>query len=91
MMRGLSDFAAIAVRHQQDKATALQQEAAASAAKLANEIAHQINNPLQGLVNTVYLARWDGANAEVFLQAAEEDLTRISDLVRKLLSLRVGQ
>lgn len=88
MMRSLSDFAAIAVRHQQQYDVALQQAAASAAAKLANQLAHQINNPLQCLVNTIYLTRQNGADTASYVEQATEDLARLSDLVRKLLNLQ---
>jgi signal transduction histidine kinase len=56
MMRVLADFAAMAVRHQRQQRALLQQTKAAAAAAMANRLAHQINNPLQGLVNLAYLA-----------------------------------
>jgi len=56
MMRVLADFAAMAVRHQRQQRALLQQTKAAAAAAMANRLAHQINNPLQGLMNLAYLA-----------------------------------
>jgi hypothetical protein len=87
MIRSLSDFAAIAVRHRQQQDTAFKQATAASAAIMANQLAHQINNPLQGLTNAIFLAGQGGDGTEVYLRHANEDLARLSELVKKLLSL----
>jgi transcriptional regulator with GAF, ATPase, and Fis domain len=56
MMRVLADFAAMAVRYQQLQRALLQQAKIAAGAAMANKLAHQINNPLQSLMNVVYLA-----------------------------------
>jgi GAF domain-containing protein len=87
LMQSLSDFAAIAVRHQRQQEILLRQATASAAAAMANDLAHQINNPLQGLMNTVFLAGQGGTNADVFAHQAMEDLIKLSDLVRKLLTL----
>src|SRR6201999_2204472 len=55
-LEALADFASIAVRQhaqQEKKAKYLQQSTAAAT---AHQLAHEINNPLQSLTNTVYLA-----------------------------------
>lgn len=87
LLQNLSDFAAIAVRHQQQQARLMEHTAAAAAAAMANELAHQINNPLQGLMQTVFLSGQGGTSANIFAHQAMEDLTRLSELVKKLLSL----
>ena len=56
MMRVLADFAAMAVRHQRQQHTLLQQAKAAASAEMANKLAHRINNPLQSLMQVAYLA-----------------------------------
>ncbi|HEX5235442.1 MAG TPA: hypothetical protein VFW25_08940 [Silvibacterium sp.] len=57
---------------------------AGSAAK-ANELAHEINNPLQSLTNMVFLAQQGGEDAGLYLREACSQLTALSELVRKLL------
>jgi hypothetical protein len=88
VMRDLSDFAAIAVRHQDQQSQLMRQAAAAAAAKIANSLAHEINNPLQGLIQTVFLAGQDGPEAGVFARQAMGELRKLSDLVKQLLSLQ---
>jgi hypothetical protein len=85
MMQRLSDFAAIAVRHQRQQADLLRKTAAAAAAAMANQLAHQINNPLQGLMQTVFLAGQGGTKVDIFANQAMQDLTRLSELIKQLL------
>jgi hypothetical protein len=87
MLQSLSDFAAIAVRHQRQQAALLTKTAAAAAAAMANELAHQINNPLQKLMQIVYLAGQGGAKVDTFARQAMEDLIKLSELVQQLLDL----
>jgi hypothetical protein len=53
---------------------------------MAHSLAHQINNPLQGLMQTVFLTGRGGAESDVFAQQAMGDLIKLSDLVKQLLS-----
>lgn len=57
---------------------------AGSAAK-ANQLAHEINNPLQTLANTIYLARQGGEDSEAYLREACSQLTALSELVKNVL------
>ena len=89
MMQTLADFAAMAVRQLRQQRELIDQAVAAAASSMANELAHQINNPLQGLTNVLYLAA-EGANESDSRQLAREasvDLRRLSTLVKKLLAL----
>lgn len=52
----LADFAVMGVRQQRQQAMLMQQASAAAAAEMANDLAHEINNPLQSLTNLLYLA-----------------------------------
>ena len=56
---------------------------------MANDLAHKINNPLQGLTNVLYLAAegYNGEEAKVVGQQAFDNLEKLSALVRKLLAL----
>ena len=56
MMEMLADFAVTAIRHRRQQAALLERATASAAAAMANDLAHQINNPLQSLTNLVYLA-----------------------------------
>jgi PAS domain S-box-containing protein len=71
------------------EAALLEQEKLATATKLLNELAHNINNPLQSLTNLVYLAAetQSGTDAKTLAQEMSSDLKRLSELVRKMLEL----
>jgi PAS domain S-box-containing protein len=65
----------------------LQAEKLATTGRVAATIAHEINNPLEAVVNLVYLARQlatDHAQAE-FLIAAENEVARVSQIARQTL------
>lgn len=89
VMQVLADFAAMGVRQLKQQKLLLEQASAAAAAAMANDLAHQINNPLQSLTNVLYLAVQDytGTDAGTMKQQALADLERLSALVQKLLAL----
>ncbi len=92
LMETLADFAAMAVRQQRQHAQLLEQARLGAAAAMANELAHQINNPLQCLTNKVYLAGTglQGEQAAALANDLTPDLGRLSSLVKELLALPVG-
>jgi PAS domain S-box-containing protein len=66
----------------------LQSEKLAATGRMAAAIAHEINNPLESIINLVYLARRESAvegKAYRFLATAEEELERVSHLARQTL------
>jgi GAF domain len=89
MMQVLADFSAMAVRHERQQRTLMNQASAAAAAAMANDLAHQINNPLQSLTNLVYLAAESKSGSDAKALAAElsDHIQRLSMLVNKLLAL----
>jgi hypothetical protein len=87
IMQMFSDFAAMAVRNQQQQKTILQQTRAAAAVDMANSLAHQINNPLQKLANSIFLAGTQSAAASGHIKQASDDLQQLSSLVQQLLAL----
>jgi signal transduction histidine kinase len=87
LMQSLSEFAAIAVRHQEQQAKLMKQATTAATAAMANRLAHKINNPLQGVMQSIFLAAQGGTDAGRFARQAMEDLTSLSKLVKDLLSL----
>lgn len=85
LLDALADFAAIVIRYQaQEEALRLQAREQASATR-AHQLAHQINNPLQSLTNTLYLASHGGADTQSFISQAQQELQALSGLVRKIL------
>lgn len=88
-MEVLADFAAMAIRQQRQQKQLLEQERAAAAGAMANDLAHKINNPLQSLTNILYLAAegYNGEDAKTVGQQTLGDLENLSALVAKLLAL----
>jgi PAS domain S-box-containing protein len=65
-------------------------EKLAAAARLGSSLAHEINNPLAILTNTLYLLRMQhdsSSDSRMLLQNADEALTRVSSITKQLLSL----
>jgi hypothetical protein len=89
LMNMLADFAAMGCKQQQQTAQFVARERAAAAAQMANQLAHEINNPLQSLTNAAYLVS-EGATDQDYKSlgyALSHDLRRLSGLVQQLLSL----
>lgn len=91
MMQTLADFAATAVRQIRQREQLLNHERVAAAASMANQLAHEINNPLQSLINVVYLAEQDEQGGKVvkLARTLSPELQRLSELVAGLLALPV--
>ena len=73
----------------------LQREAErlAARAELINELAHELNNPLQALTNLLALTRQsdrDGASAEQ-VAAIMEQVVRMTELSRRILTASAQQ
>jgi nitrogen-specific signal transduction histidine kinase len=56
---------------------------------MANELAHEINNPLQSMTNAAYLVAdgGPGVDGNELGRELSNDIHRLSGLVKKLLSL----
>jgi signal transduction histidine kinase len=66
----------------------LRSEMLASAGRMAASIAHEINNPLEAMMNTLYLARMTEnvpAEALEYLDIADGELMRIAHITRQTL------
>jgi PAS domain S-box-containing protein len=66
----------------------VQSEKLAATGRMAATIAHEINNPLESLVNLIYLARQDsgpGGKVNDYLLTAESELERVSHIARQTL------
>lgn len=63
-------------------------EKIAATGKLANAIAHEINNPLESLTNLLYLAQSSSSTESIhqYLSSANAELARISRITRQTLS-----
>ena len=90
MMKVLADFAAMGVRQNRQQEQLVKAASAAAAAEMANDLAHKINNPLQGLTNVLFMAAegYGGQDTQAVGRMALNDLERLSALVNKLLALK---
>lgn len=89
LMQVLANFAAMRIRQQRQTEKLLNQARASAAVAMANDLAHQINNPLQGLTNVLFLAKQkEGVGDERSLaMKLDGDFERLSLLVKSLLEL----
>jgi PAS domain S-box-containing protein len=63
-------------------------EKLATAGRLAASIAHEINNPLEGIINSIYLALQDNSLSEdtrSYLTMADQELARVSQITTQSL------
>lgn len=84
-LSGLADFASIVLRQQQYQKMLRDLEGDRAAAEMAHKLAHEINNPLQSLTNTIFLARHGMGDTQRYLDQAEEKLSQLSKLVAGVL------
>ena len=66
----------------------IQSEKLAATGRMAATIAHEINNPLESVINLIFLARQHSAGsgkAHQYLLTAEEELERVSHIARQTL------
>jgi PAS domain S-box-containing protein len=66
----------------------IQSEKFAATGRMAAAIAHEINNPLESVINLIYLARQHVSaegKAQSFLLTAEQEVERVSHLARQTL------
>ena len=55
--------------------------------RLAASIAHEINNPLEGVINLLYLMRTESSvdQLRIYVSQAEQELARVSEIVKQTL------
>ena len=72
-----------------DLGRVLREASATASSAMAHALAHHINNPLQSITNSIFLAlhSQDPASRTSHLQQASEDLRQLSQLVGDLLLL----
>ncbi len=76
-----------ALRHTQEQL--LQSEKLAAMGRLTSQIAHELNNPLYGIMNTLELLKTEISpenRRSKILEMALSETVRLSDLLRKMLS-----
>jgi PAS domain S-box-containing protein len=70
------------------EASLIRAEKLAAAGRMASTIAHEVNNPLESVMNLIYLARTNLHNPEqvtTYLNAAESEVVRVSHIARQTL------
>jgi PAS domain S-box-containing protein len=70
------------------EASLLQAEKIAAAGRMAATIAHEVNNPLEAVMNLIYLAKSNAEDADevrTFLSAAEGEVARVSHIAKQTL------
>ncbi len=70
------------------EASIIQAEKIAATGRMAATIAHEVNNPLEAVMNLVYLARTNADNSELvrtYLATAESEITRVSHIAKQTL------
>jgi PAS domain S-box-containing protein len=69
------------------EASLLQAEKMAATGRMAATIAHEINNPLEAIVNLLFLARERATDPEqlAYLNAAESEVARVSHIAKQTL------
>ena len=71
------------------QAAVLANERLAATGRMANTIAHEINNPLEAITNLLFLLKGGINNPELatgYLNAAQTELDRVSKIARQILS-----
>jgi len=66
----------------------IQSEKLAAAGRMAATVAHEINNPLEAVLNLIFLARGScdrDSETHEYLEAAEKELERVSHIARQTL------
>lgn len=87
VLQNLVVFASTAVSRNEQEAARLAREASATAAKVAHQLAHAMNNPLQALTNSLYLV---DEGCPEHLDEARRQLDRLTRIVRAILALNAG-
>ena len=69
------------------EAALIQSEKLAAVGRLASSIAHEINNPLESVMNLIYLARQYAVSpdAQRFLDTADQEIRRVSIIANQTL------
>lgn len=85
---GLSIFLMDVTSRKEKEQKLLLSEKLAATGRLAATIAHEINNPLESVLNLIYLARTSRASMEKirgYLATAEKEIARVSHIARHTL------
>lgn len=84
---GSSGIARDLSAEKQSEEAVLRSEKLATAGRMAASIAHEINNPLEAVLNLIYLARQDSTHSDEYLTMAEQEIGRVARLAQQTLGL----
>ncbi len=76
-------------RQKQAEQALLLNERLAATGRMAHTIAHEINNPLEAITNLIYLVQHSpelSAESQAFLSSAAQEVQRVSQITRQILS-----
>jgi PAS domain S-box-containing protein len=85
---GSSKIARDITARKQMERSLIQSEKLAAAGRMAATIAHEINNPLEAVLNLIFLARetsTPGSELRGYLDTAEKEIERVSHIARQTL------
>ena len=85
---GSSKIARDITARKQMERSLIQSEKLAAAGRMAATVAHEINNPLEAVLNLIYLARGSCrrySETQGYLETAEKELERVSHIARQTL------
>ncbi len=85
---GISKIARDISARKQMERSLVQSEKLAAAGRMAATVAHEINNPLEAVLNLMFLARSScppGSETDGYLETAEAELERVSHIARQAL------
>jgi PAS domain S-box-containing protein len=85
---GTSKIARDITARKQMERLLIQSEKLAATGRMAATVAHEINNPLESVMNLIFLARENSSvdsKARGYLQTAEEEIERVSHIARQTL------
>jgi PAS domain S-box-containing protein len=84
---GAAKIARDVTQHKKTERALQMTERLAAVGRLAATVAHEINNPLEAVINLIYLAKHAPSqnDARHYLALAEEELDRVSHLTRQTL------
>ncbi len=82
----IADIVATALQFQGREQSARTRDLQKGRDERSSELAHAINNPLQGVTNSIFLAEQNPIDCAEHLRTAAQELKRVSDLVAHLLA-----
>ena len=85
LLKMIADIVATAHQYQTDQRAERKREVENGCSHRSNELAHAINNPLQSISNSIFLAEQDPETNSEYLKVAAQELRRLSELVASLL------